>query len=72
MSDLGLEATDLVGMALEIAFRWGNIDGGHHRKWAIDQMVRVLTGEHYASWVSDFSNGEDGPNSYEWDEGIAP
>ena len=29
--------------ALEIAVRSGQVDGAHHKAWAIDQMVRVLT-----------------------------
>lgn len=30
--------------ALEIAVRSGQCNGAHHKAWAIDQMVRVLTG----------------------------
>jgi hypothetical protein len=33
-----------IARALELADMYGNIDGGHHRKWAIDQMVRALCG----------------------------
>ena len=29
--------------ALEIAGDYGTIDGGHHKMWVIDQMVRALT-----------------------------
>lgn len=29
--------------ALDIAIRWGQIDGAHHKAWTIDQMVRALT-----------------------------
>jgi len=28
--------------------------------------------EEYREWVTKFSDGEDGPNTYEWDEGRAP
>jgi len=28
--------------------------------------------EEYKQWIKDFRNGEDGPNTYEWDVGIAP
>ena len=58
--------------ALEVARQYGGIDGGHHKQWVIDQMVRALTGDGYAAWVAETRAGEDGPNSYEWDEGIAP
>ncbi len=58
--------------ALDIARRYGGIDGSHHRAWVIDQMVRALTGSTYNDFVADACNGEDGPNTYEWDIGIAP
>lgn len=58
--------------ALEIALRYGGIDGAHHKAWVIDQMVRALTGDEYEQFVADAKAGEDGPETYEWDEGIAP
>lgn len=65
--------------ALDIAVRYGGIDGAHHKQWCIDQMVRALTGcgglrtsAKYKELVADACNGEDGPNTYEWDTGIAP
>lgn len=65
-----------IDMALGIAFRYGGIDGSHHKTWVIDQMVRILTEDYgpgsYEEWVKRYQDGEDGPNTYEWDEGIAP
>jgi hypothetical protein len=58
--------------ALEIAERYGQIDGAHHKAWVIDQMVRALTGSDYEAWVAHSKDGEDGPDTYDWDEGIAP
>lgn len=58
--------------ALVVAVRYGGIDGGHHKAWTIDQMVRALTGDGYAGWVRAAKNGEDGPHTYEWDEGCPP
>lgn len=57
--------------AIEIAFQYGGIDGAHHKAWVIDQMLRVLADD-YNALVRDACDGEDGPNTYEWDEGIAP
>lgn len=34
---------DRVIAALEIAMKYGNNDGAHHKAWVIDQMVRALT-----------------------------
>jgi hypothetical protein len=40
--------------------------------WVIDQMVRQLTGPDYEPWVQAACFGEDGPDTYEWDMGVAP
>lgn len=60
--------------ALKLVYDNGGIDGAHHKQWLIDQLVRKLTGtdQSYGAWVMNFKNGDDGPNTYEWDEGIAP
>ena len=58
--------------ALNIAFDYGQIDGAHHKTWVIDQMVRALTGDGYDEWVANFRDGEDGPDTYSWDDGNAP
>lgn len=62
---------DRIDSALDLA-SYGQIDGAHHKTWVIDQIVRALTGDNYEAWVADYCNGEDGPDTYEWDEGIAP
>jgi len=72
MSYSDLQATDPIGRAIEIAVRWGGIDGSHHKSWVIDQMVRELALEKYDAIVADARSGEDGPDTYDWDEGIAP
>ncbi len=58
--------------AIDLAVQYGGIDGDHHKAWVIDQMVRVLAGRKYASIVRDAKSGEDGPDTYDWNEGIAP
>jgi hypothetical protein len=82
--------------AIELAVRYGGIDGAHHKTWVIDQMVRALTGcpiikrfglsddgksypyeiqgesNEYLKLITEAKEGEDGPDTYEWDEGIAP
>jgi hypothetical protein len=64
MSDKEQKALDLIG-------EWGGIDGGHHKQWLLDQLVRVLADD-YRAWVVEYQDGEDGEDTYEWDEGIAP
>lgn len=63
---------DRVELATGLALEYGQTDGEHHKAWVIDQMLRVLTGGRYGEVVADYRDGEDGPDTYEWDEGIAP
>ena len=67
-------ATTPVEQALEIINRFGGIDGDHHKQWVLDQVVRVLTENEggYLQWLAQHCDGEDGPETYAWDEGIAP
>lgn len=58
--------------AIDLALQFGGIDGAHHKSWVIDQMVRLLAGEHYERIIRDAKAGEDGPDTYEWEEGIPP
>lgn len=63
--------TDLrtrIDEVLELIFRYGQIDGEHHKTWVIDQVVRTLTGEAYDKWIETYRDND----LYEWDEGIAP
>lgn len=58
--------------ALDLAVQYGGIDGDHHKAWVIDQMVRELTQGDYAAFVERAKDGVDGPDTYDWEEGIAP
>ena len=75
--------TDRIDKALSIAVAYGGVDGAHHKDWVIDQMVRALTGcpvnaegqgesPAYQTLVAAAKAGEDGPETYSWDTGIAP
>lgn len=64
-----------INEALKIAADCGCVDGGHHKMWVIDQIVRTLTLVDYEQWVYDYEHeevNEDGDPEYEWDTGIAP
>lgn len=63
---------DRIERAIELAVACGGIDGDHHKAWVIDQMVRLLAGDDYDRIVEEARAGEDGPDTYEWDCGIAP
>jgi hypothetical protein len=73
-----------IAKAIDVAVRFGGIDGDHHKSWVIDQMVRALTdcpdqgrdalgeSEAYKELVRSACEGEDGPDTYVWDIGIPP
>jgi len=56
----------------ELLKNFGCIDGAHHKQWVIDQIARLMYEENYDLFIEEYCNGEDGPETYEWDEGIAP
>lgn len=58
--------------ALNRAFSLSGFDGSWHKEYAIDQMVRALTGPKYREWVAKFEDGEDGPETYNWETGTPP
>lgn len=59
--------------AIAIALQYGGTDGAHHKMWVIDQMLRILlTEDAYKETIDNACDGEDGPNTYEWDIGVAP
>lgn len=66
------ELAEAVQAALEIAAQYGGRDTAHHKAWVIDQMCRALAGDGYAEYVGQACAGEDGPDTYAWDKGIAP
>ena len=66
------EAEYRLGQAVAIGLLYGGIDGGHHKQWVIDQMLRILLGDEYDERIADYKSGEDGPETYAWDEGVAP
>ena len=66
-----LELIKKITDTIEMAFMYGQTDGSHHKTWVIDQMIRILTGDQYESFIEDFETGENG-DEYSWDIGIAP
>jgi hypothetical protein len=79
------EVEHKIEMALAVITCSGGVDGSHHKQWTLDQVVRALTGskvedglvvgdvtDGYREWLRQFRAGDDGPETYDWDEGIAP
>lgn len=81
------EAERRIKLALTLLVRYKGIDGHHHQEYATDQVVRALTGcpmddmddyetqgksDEYLKLVADAKDGEDGPETYDWDEGVPP
>jgi len=66
-----MEADKKIKDALDLITQYGGNDGGHHTQWVLDQVVRILADD-YEAWVKEYKDGEDGPETYGWEEGIAP
>lgn len=74
--------------ALQLAASYGGFDGDWHKAWVIDQMCRALCGgdrqknehgfvsyaesEEYRQFVATARAGDDGPETYDWNVGVAP
>jgi len=64
--------------ALNIAKKYGQTDGNHHKMWVIDQIVRCLLKDddlnsgRYERWIKNYEENENGEKEYEWDTGIIP
>jgi len=58
--------------AIDLAVKYGGIDGDHHKAWVIDQMVRTLAVDQYDKVVADACAGEDGPDTFDWNVGTPP
>lgn len=67
-----LDAIQRRDAALNLAHRFGGFEKAHNKAWVIDQMVRILSGDEYEAWVTAQKAGEDGPDTYRWDNGICP
>jgi hypothetical protein len=67
-----MTSEEMVEEALNLLLEYGQYDGAHHKTWVIDQAVRILTGDRYNETIREYCDGEDGPETYYWDEGIAP
>jgi len=62
-----------IKVALGIAVTFGAMPGAHQKAWVIDSMARALLDEFdYSKFVAEACDGPDGPNTYQWDCGIAP
>lgn len=68
-----MDAAERIIRTLEIARRFGQTEGSHHKAWVIDQMVRTLLGSDYDAWVAAYRIVPGDPtDACAWDEGRAP
>ena len=58
--------------AMRLLYTCSQFDGSHHKAWCLDQIARALTGDKYEDFVKYARDGEEGPETYGWDEGIEP
>ena len=61
-----------IDAAIDLMEELSTLDLARHGTWVLDQLLRVLAGNQYGQIVADIRNGEDGPDTYTWDTGVAP
>lgn len=71
-ADQGNAWRDIEKQVMTLIEDYGQYDGGHHKQWTLDQIARVIKGDGYKDWVVEMMDGEDGAETYTYDEGIAP
>jgi hypothetical protein len=61
-----------VELAIAIILRHGQLGLPSHKSWVIDQVLRLLAADRYDELRSQACDGDEGPDTYDWDEGIPP
>ncbi len=59
-----------IDKAIKMLLDYMGIDGGHHKQYGIAEAIKILAGSQYAAVKQEWCDGEDGPATYEWDNGI--
>ena len=57
---------------LELAERYADTDGAHHKQWVIDQMIRLLLQDDYRIWRAAEDQERRAQDRPLWNEGVAP
>lgn len=68
LTSLITDHPEKIAEGIDKAIRFAGIDGGHHKVWLIDQLMRGITGENYEKFLDLYNV----PEYDEWDTGIAP
>ena len=79
------EANTRIEDAIKLLLNYAQTDGGHHKTWCLDQVLKALTGPRYEEFIHAYEYGfddEDLSDSsigyepddkvWEWDTGVAP
>ncbi len=62
-----------IDKASKFILEWGCVDGGHHKQWTLDQVLRILVEDKYDDMIEEFEDRDaDGEPQYLWEDGIAP
>lgn len=68
------ERATAVNEALETVERYIGIDGEHHVRWVLDQLLQAVLGTAYLAWVAEYRDqfDENGERYRDYNPGIAP
>lgn len=54
-------------------FDYGQLETADHKAWCLDQVAQILAdAPDYENRVTTYQDGEDGPETYLWDQGSRP
>lgn len=68
---------DRMAAAVNLIIEANGVDGGHHKEWYLDQVLRALVGieqyKKFVEWYGKQGDEYDGETYFsEWEAGIAP
>lgn len=57
---------------LLICEAYGGTDGSNHKQYALDQIVRIITGDQYKYWREGYEEWNDDRTDFQywWDDGV--
>lgn len=60
---------DQIQKSIDFILQYGMFDGGCHKQWVLDQVLRILLEDSYQEKIDEYNLDE---NYMNWDQGIAP
>jgi len=66
-----MDAQEKIDKAMDKLLDYVGCDGGHHKQHAIVEAIKILAGDKFEDVKREYCDGENGPDTYGWDDGTA-